>query len=514
MPAAGTRATTRRYGRTPGAAAWLLVRASSLPPVLSLSTAVVLVRGSAVARPLLRYLERLVAHDVAFARLGARRAKVYADLIPHVPGPGLHRRGDLLTRLVDDVDATTDGLLRGRLPVASAAVTAVICAGVVAAVAPAAVVPLAAGLLIAGVFAPAVAAWQAERQEAVTGAARAAMRDAIVETVDGVEELAGGGGRPGVPRERSRTLADLEGRAARAAGLASAVAHLGWGAAAAGTAVVLAGGGLSAEWSAVVLLGVIVLGETVVALPEAAIARRRAAGAERRVAALTVNRPAAARQVGNTAETAPAEYDGSGAVLVGGLAAGWDPRRAAVLDGLDLRLPAGSRTAIMGRSGCGKSTLAAVLAGLLAPRSGTVRVSGTAVLVGDETGHVFASTVRENLRLAAPAATDPQLLEVLRRVGLHGTDLETWLGTGGSTISGGQRRRLATARALLADPALLILDEPTEGIDEAGARDLMADLLDAASGRTVLVLAHRTEGLDLVDRVLDLTDGGLRERAA
>jgi ATP-binding cassette subfamily C protein CydCD len=491
-----------------GAAAWLLVRASSLPPVLSLSAAVVLVRGSAVARPVLRYLERLVSHEVAFARLGRRRAAVYADLIPHVPGPRLHRRGDLLTRLVDDVDAATDGLLRGRLPVMAAAITAGLGVVVVAGVAVEAAVPVIVGLLVAGVLAPAVAARLADRQEAATGAARAALRDAVVETVDGVEELAGGGGRPDVPQERSRTLADLEARAAREAGLAAAVAHLGWGAAAAGVAVVLARGALSAEWSAVLLLGVIVLGEAVVSLPEAAIARRRAAGAGRRVATLIESGPDT--EAGTETETRIESGTGGGAVRVEGLVAGWQVGRVPVLDGVGLELAAGSRTAIMGRSGCGKSTLAAVLAGLLSPQAGNVQVSGTAVLVGEETGHVFASTVRENLRLASPAATDAQLRAVLTRVGLGWMDLDSWLGAGGGTISGGQRRRLATARALLSDPALLILDEPTEGLDEAGARELMADLLAAASGRTVLVLAHRTDGLDLVDRILELDPNGLK----
>ncbi|PWK44135.1 thiol reductant ABC exporter CydC subunit [Actinoplanes xinjiangensis] len=527
-----------------GAAAWLLVRASSLPPVLSLSTAVVLVRGSAVARPLLRYLERLVSHEVAFARLGRRRAAVYAGLIPHVPGPRLHRRGDLLTRLVDDVDAATEGLLRGRLPLIAAAVTAGLAVAVVAWVAAGAAVPMAVGLLVAGLFAPMVAARQADRQEAATGAARAALRDAVVETVDGVEELAGGGGRPDVPGKRSRALADLESRAARGAGLAAAVAHVGWGAAVAGVAVVLGSGGLTAEWSAVVLLGVVVLGEAVVALPEAAIARRRAAGAGRRVASLIENGPAvdsgeliapliesgsaatsgerdmthagtpsdSASRVSGEQCVANAGAMGGGVVRVSGLVAGWDAGRVPVLDGVTLELTAGSRTAIMGRSGCGKSTLAAVLAGLLPPTAGNVQVSGAAVLVGEETGHVFASTVRENLRLASPAATDPQLRAVLARVGLGWMDLDAWLGAGGGTISGGQRRRLATARALLADPALLILDEPTEGIDEAGAREMMMDLLSAASGRTVLVLAHRTDGLDLVDRVLELDANGLKEK--
>jgi ATP-binding cassette subfamily C protein CydCD len=519
-----------------GAAAWLLVRAASLPPVLSLSAAVVMVRGSAVARPLLRYLERLVAHDLAFARLGGRRARVYAELIPRVPGRRAHRRGDLLTRLVDDVDAQVDGLLRGRLPALAAAVTAGVAGAAAVWVAPAMIVPLAVGVLLAGVVAPAVASWQVARLDAATGTARAELRDAVVETVDGVEEIGADSSRSSVPEEKSRTLARLEARAAREAGLAAAIAHMGWGAAAAGAAIVLAGAGLAAEWSAVLLLGMIVLGETVVALPEAAIARRQAAGAAERVAALTaepMTMTGATESAGGRTDAVRQETGGVGlsgaggggcAVRVRGLVAGWDPERAPAVEGLDLDLPRGSRTAITGRSGSGKSTLAAVLGRLLEARAGWVEIDGTRVgalpdevfrrrvaLVGDETGHVFASTVRENLRLAAPAASDRELVAAARRVGLAEwldglpEGLDTWLGTGGSTMSGGQRRRLATARALLVEPELLILDEPTEGIDEAGARELMADLLDAASGRTVLVLAHRGEGLDLVDRVVELS---------
>ena len=98
------------------------------------------------------------------------------------------------------------------------------------------------------------------------------------------------------------------------------------------------------------------------------------------------------------------------------------------------------------------------------------------------------------------------VITMLSRVGLPLT-LDTWLGTGGTTMSGGQRRRLATARALLADPELLVLDEPTEGLDEQGAEALMADLLTAAAGRSVLLLAHRTEGLDRVDAIFAMRDG-------
>ncbi|MFB9361208.1 ABC transporter transmembrane domain-containing protein, partial [Actinoplanes nipponensis] len=277
-----------------GAAAWLLVRASARPPVLTLSTAVVLVRGSAVARPLLRYLERLVAHDVAFARLGQWRAQVFAGLIPRVPGPRLRRRGDLLTRVGDDVDARVDGLLRGRLPALAAVTTVAVVTLAAVFLLPTVALPLAAGLLISGVAAPTLAARQAGRLDAATGQARAELRDAVVETVDGVEELAvrgAGGDALAVPDRRSRTLAHLEARAARSAGAAAALGLLGWGVAVAGTALVVSTGGLSGEWAAVLLLAVVALGEPVAALPDAAVARRRAAGARIRLAEITAQPP-------------------------------------------------------------------------------------------------------------------------------------------------------------------------------------------------------------------------------
>jgi ATP-binding cassette subfamily C protein CydCD len=533
-----------------GAAAWLLVRAAGLPPVLTLSAAVVLVRGSAVARPLLRYLERLVAHDVAFARLGARRAAVYAALIPRVPGPRLRRRGDLLTRVVDDVDARVDGLLRGRLPALSTAVTLVAAAGTIAWIAPAAVLPLAAGLLITGVLAPVTAERQAAREDAATAQARARVRDAMVETVAGLEELPG----TDIPERRSRALARLESGAARAAGRAAAVAHVGWGVAVAGTAYALTHtAGLTPEWTAVVLLTVVALGEPALTLPDTAVARRRAAGAADRLAALTsqppsvtfpaavtgtaplAGRPAAAFPIMDapgsrrTSASEQVSRQRIGSISVRGLTAGWDSTVCATLRGLDLDLPAGARVAVTGRSGSGKSTLGAVLARLLDPRSGTITADGRdlrtlpeaavrrrIVLVGEDTDHVFASTVRENLRLAAPAATDAELRDVLARVHLNGwlaglpAGLDTWLGTGGSTMSGGQMRRLATARALLAEPELLILDEPTEGLDAETAAALMADLFDAAEHRTFLVLTHRPAGIARMDQVFALDGGRLR----
>ena len=124
--------------------------------------------------------------------------------------------------------------------------------------------------------------------------------------------------------------------------------------------------------------------------------------------------------------------------------------------------------------------------------------------------------MRANLDLARPGAPDDALEAAVRAAYLGDwydglpLGLDTWLGQGGTSVSGGEKRRLALARALLADRPVLLLDEPTEGLDQATAEALMADLLDASSGRSVLLLTHRTEGLDLVDEVLELRAGRLQ----
>jgi ATP-binding cassette subfamily C protein CydCD len=369
---------------------------------------------------------------------------------------------------------------------------------------PAAGVPLAAGLVIAAVLAPALAARDATRRAAATARARAELRDAIVESIDGIEESRS----LAVPNRRSLVLAALEARAAQAAGRAAGLAHLGWGVAVVGAAVLLG----HSETAAVLLLAVVTLAEPIAALPDAAVARRRAQAADDRLAASAPPRGTEPPTISPWADEGPA----GGGLVVRDLVAGWNPTGRPALNHLDLTVPRGRSLAVLGRSGSGKSTLAAVLTGFLTPRAGRITTPGTVGLVSDDADHIFATTLRENLRLARPGVADGELAEVLDRVGLPGWGdrLDQWLGAGGSTVSGGQRRRLATARALLADPALLILDEPTEGLDEPSAEALMADLLAATHGRTVLLLTHRTEGLDRVDECLTLTSFRIDRRPA
>ncbi|HET9939008.1 MAG TPA: thiol reductant ABC exporter subunit CydC, partial [Gaiella sp.] len=210
------------------------------------------------------------------------------------------------------------------------------------------------------------------------------------------------------------------------------------------------------------------------------------------------------------------------AVALEGVTARYAPDEPPAVRGLDLRLEPGRRVALVGPSGAGKTTVTNLLFRFLDPEEGRVTLDGrdlrdyrqqdvrrTFALAGQE-AHVFDSSIRENLRLARPAASDAELEDAVRRAQLSGwvaalpDGLDTFVGEEGSRLSGGQRQRLVLARALLADAPVLVLDEPTAHLDPQTAMSLMDDVLDAASDRTVLLITHRAEGLDRMDEVVRL----------
>ncbi|MEV4612219.1 thiol reductant ABC exporter subunit CydD [Kitasatospora sp. NPDC049258] len=521
---------------------WLISRASEMPPVLYLMMAVTSVRAFGIGRSVLRYAERLVAHDAVLKALGGVRTAVYARLERLAPG-GLpaYRRGDLLARLVSDVDAMQDHHLRWRLPAAVAVVVSLASAAALAAFLPLAGALLALGLLLAGAAVPALATLLSGRSERQQSPARGALAVAVVDTLTGTAELTVAGALPArlaAARAADRRLTALAARSAATAGLSAGLIALVTGLTVAATAAAgvdgVAHGALPGVCLALVVLTPLAAFEAVAGMPTAARFRARSRAARARLdelltAAEPVVEPAEPRAVPGPALP----------IAVRGLTARWPGQQRDALRGLDLDLAPGRRIAVVGPSGSGKTTVAQVLLRFLDQRAGQVTLGAgrpqavdSRSVAGDELrrviglcaqdAHVFDSSLRENLRLARPAAAEPELRAALAGARLLDwvdtlpQGLDTMVGEHGARLSGGQRQRLALARALLADFPVLILDEPAEHLDLPTADALTADLLAATEGRTTLLITHRLAGLDdrSVDEVLVLDQGEVVERGA
>ncbi|WP_328955924.1 thiol reductant ABC exporter subunit CydD [Kitasatospora purpeofusca] len=519
---------------------WLISRASEMPPVLHLMMAVTAVRAFGIGRSVFRYAERLVSHDAVLRTLGTLRAAVYRRLAVLAPDAlPAFRRGDLLSRLVADVDAVQDHYLRWRLPAAVAVVVSTATALAMGAFLPAAGLVLGLGLLLAGLVVPALTArWSAgaERRQAP---ARGRLATAVLDAFSGTAELTVAGALPGrlaAARAADATLTGLAARSAATAALGTGLITLLTGlTVAAAAAVGLRGvenGALAPVCLAVVVLTPLAAFEAVTGMPLAVQARRRSQAASARLAEVldapeAVAEPASARAL--PSHPLP--------IAVRRLTARHPGQTVDALTGVDLDLTAGRRIAVVGPSGSGKTTLAQTLLRFLDQSAGSVVLAAgrpqavdSRALTGEDVrrviglcaqdAHVFDSSLRENLRLARPDAAEDELRAALAAARLLDfTDslpdgLDTMVGEHGARLSGGQRQRLALARALLADFPVLILDEPAEHLDLPTADALTADLLAATAGRSTVLITHRLAGLDdsTVDEVLVLEAGRVVER--
>ncbi|WP_405714697.1 thiol reductant ABC exporter subunit CydD [Streptomyces sp. NBC_00046] len=512
---------------------WLISRASEQPPVLYLMVAVTATRAFGLGRAVFRYAERLVSHDAVLKMLAELRVAVYRGLERIAPAGLRHtRRGDLLSRLVADVDALQDYWLRWLLPAGTAVAVGTAAAGFIGWLLPAAGVVLAAGLLLAGVGVPLVSSACSRHTERRLAPARADLATRITDLLGGTAELTVAGALP-ARAERTRdadgVLTRIAARAATANALGGGLIALVTGLTVVATALValpaVHDGRLAGVELAVVVLTPLAAFEAVAGLPLAVQYRRRVErSAERVYEVLDAPLPVHESESPAEAPTSPFPLE------VRGLSARYAGAARDALDGVDLTLTAGRRIAVVGPSGSGKTTLAQVLVRFLDARAGTYRIGGAEAgeLEGDavrrfvglcaQDAHVFDSTIRENLRLARTGATEEELRDALGRARLLDwadalpDGLDTLVGEHGARLSGGQRQRLALARAILADFPVLVLDEPAEHLDLATADALTADLLAATEGRTTVLITHRLKGLEAVDEVLVLDEGRIVQR--
>ena len=493
-----------------GMAGYLICRAARQPPILSLTTVMVAVRVAALTRPGARYAERLASHDLAFRSLGNLRARMLERIEPLAPA-GLegYRDGDLLSRMVADVDQLQDVALRLVLPVGVALVAGAVIVGGVLVVDPTAGVLLGAGLGVAAVLGPLVAARAVARTQRRQAALRARLTAELVDALDAADELwlnrADGRAAASVAAA-DRELVAVALRDARGAGAADAV---GVAAAALTTLAILAATTAAAGRGAldpllVAPLTLVAVGAFEAVLPLSTAARQLPG---RRVLELMDREP----EVADPARPAPAPSRRPG-IALDRVVVDRGPERRRVLDGVSLDLPAGGRVVLSGPSGSGKTTLAQLLVRFLERRGGDARLGPrdlrdhrqddvrAAVLLGAQEPHVFDSTIRENLLLARPGAGDADLRAALARARLGEwvaslpEGLDTLVGERGRALSGGQRQRLALARSFLADPSVLVLDEPTAHLDTATAGALLDDLWREADGRSVLLITHGDAG--------------------
>ncbi|MFJ7301736.1 thiol reductant ABC exporter subunit CydD [Streptomyces sp. NPDC099088] len=512
---------------------WLISRASEHPPVLYLMVAVTATRAFGIGRAVFRYAERLVSHDAVLRMLADTRVAVYRRLERLAPaGLRTTRRGDLLSRLVADVDALQDYWLRWLLPAGAAVMVSAVSVGFTAWLLPEAAVALAVGLLAAGAGVPLVTGAVARRAERRLAPARGALATQVTDLLTGTAELTVAGALPARTAETRRAdgvLTRISSRAATATALGDGLTALVCGLTVAATALVgaqaVAAGRLDGVLMAVVVLTPLAAFEAVMGLPLAVQYRQRVHKSAERVyevldAPDPVREPERPRQA--PASPFPLRLEGVRARHAG--------QHRDALAGLDLTLDEGRRVAVVGISGAGKTTLAQVLLRFLDAEGGTYTLGGVDAygmdgdsvrrLVGlcAQDAHLFDSTVRENLLLARKDATEAGLRDALGRARLIDwvdglpDGLDTLIGEHGARLSGGQRQRLALARALLADFPVLVLDEPAEHLDLATADALTADLLAATEGRTTLLITHRLAGLDAVDEVIVLADGAVVQR--
>ncbi|WP_251975924.1 thiol reductant ABC exporter subunit CydC [Salinicola avicenniae] len=482
-----------------------------------------LIRGLAILRTGARYGERLVTHEATLRVLAELRVWFYERLEPLGPAAlDTWRGGDLLSRIRADIDSLDNFYLRILAPVINALLCSlVIVAGLAFYDGRVAVLDLVA-LLLAGAIIPLLALRLAAAAGHGLADTRAALDAAATDTTRGLGELFVLGA---FERQRARVLELGErlvaaqrrqmwvGAIGRA--LSGLVGNLAmWGALVL-TIPLVAAGDMPGPQLAMLALWVLASFEAVAPLPVAFAAFGETIAAARRLFEIADARPAVTAPLPAQVKT-PERFD----IALEGVSMRYQLIGDWALENVSLRVAEGEAVGLVGPSGAGKSTLLALIQRFREFQSGEISIGGvdlreiddatlrqTISVIAQRT-HLFNASIRDNLLLAKPDASDDELLEALRLAGLGDElddfpeGLDTLVGEVGTRLSGGQARRVAIARAFLRDARILLLDEPTEGLDADSEARVLEALGKLMQGKTTLLVSHRPRALAFVGRVV------------
>ncbi|MGL4821909.1 MAG: heme ABC transporter ATP-binding protein/permease CydC [Plesiomonas shigelloides] len=497
------------------------------------------VRGLAIGRTATRYFERVVSHDATFRVLTRLRVFCFSRLIPLSPG-GLarFRRTELLNRLVADVDTLDHIYLRLISPLLSALVVIGSTTLLLSLLDTRLALTLGGIMLALLLILPVIFYHAGKPIGRDITAQRSRYRVQLVEWLQANAELVLFGALRRVREQLDATERQWQQRQAQEASLAAWSQSL----------VVLASGltavlmlWLAAEHvggnphpGALLALFVFVTLAAFEALAPVASAflhlGQVMASAERVQDVISqtppvqfVTEPEDKACAGETAANPALQLN------IQHVTFGYTPDQPVLRD-VSLHLAAGERIALLGKTGCGKSTLLNLLTRAYDPQHGTIALGDTdirllpesqlrqAISVVSQRVHIFSATLRQNLLLGDARASDAHLSDVLRDVGLDtlldGEGLDMWLGDGGRPLSGGEQRRLGIARALLHNAPLMLLDEPTEGLDADTEHKILALLETHSRGKSVIAVTHRLSGLDQYDRICVMEEGQIIEQGS
>ncbi|MBE0396407.1 cysteine/glutathione ABC transporter ATP-binding protein/permease CydC [Citrobacter amalonaticus] len=488
------------------------------------------VRGAAITRTAGRYFERLVSHDATFRVLQHLRIHTFSKLLPLSPaGLARYRQGELLNRIVADVDTLDHLYLRVISPLVGAfVVIMVVTIGL--SVLDVTLACTLGGVMLLTLFIMPPVFYRAGK---TTGQnlthLRGQYRQQLTSWLQGQAELTIFGASDRYRAQMEATELqwhEAQRRQSELTALSQALMLL-IGAIAILLMLWMSAGGVgdNAQPGALIALFVFCALAAFEALAPVTGAFQhlgQVIASAMRITELTEQKPEV------TFPTDVSDVPVQVTLTLRDVSFSYPEQAQKALDSLSLQVNPGEHIAILGRTGCGKSTLLQLLTRAWDPQQGEILLNGCSIATLNEATlrktisvvpqrvHLFSATLRDNLLLAAPDASDDQLTDTLRRVGLEklldDAGLNSWLGEGGRQLSGGELRRLAIARALLHDAPLMLLDEPTEGLDATTESQMLELLAEVMRDKTLLMVTHRLRGLARFDQIIVMDNGQIIEQ--